>query len=660
MEVSTYYAPLAFAVLGVVLTLASLASARDSVLRRVSGLTDVLWCGCALLVKSWILYEEIRGELVEGAPWLDLGLIAAFLALLLVLPRRIRLWSCFVTVAVVSGWIWGDLLHIRFFGDVATFATLLAAGNGGPLMDSAMALREPTDWFLGADLIPGLVLAILLTLRKDAAQSPRVFSREVLVGLGLLLPLVLPALLEGRRMTLSPPTSFQTRVFLSANLVRQYGLLGFHLSDALQQMTRLWKSTVLPDEEIEVITEWFVERAPARAATGPLAGFAKGKNLVLIQVESMQSYATGDFDGVRATPEINRLSERALVFNNVTDQSALGRTSDAELLSMVSLLPATDRAAAFTFGGNRFVGLPSILRDHGYSTLSAVPYTPSFWNRHITHPGYGFSDSLFRDDFREGRKIGWGLNDRDFLAQSLDRLEELEPPFFALLITLSLHFPYGDWPEDLKQLPDDHFKDERLRNFLEAMRFLDTAVAEFFVGLEERGLLGETVVVLYGDHDAGMWSKEIREFFNFRARRPNWDLFDQLPLMIWLPGDDAPRGLVETTTGLSDLPVTLLALMGVDPSPYAMMGRNVLGAPNGGVLSRSQGHWIDETYYYQPAPYLCFSLESRRRLELEECTAGVEADTLQRFVSSRVLEYDLQESLHQTLSDRLGLSADSR
>ena len=47
-----------------------------------------------------------------------------------------------------------------------------------------------------------------------------------------------------------------------------------------------------------MIADWFVERAPARAATGPLAGYAKGKNLVLIQVESMQAYATADFDGV--------------------------------------------------------------------------------------------------------------------------------------------------------------------------------------------------------------------------------------------------------------------------------------------------------------------------------------------------------------------------
>ncbi|MGA1781238.1 MAG: hypothetical protein ACO4CW_12985, partial [Planctomycetota bacterium] len=39
--------------------------------------------------------------------------------------------------------------------------------------------------------------------------------------------------------------------------------------------------------------------------------------------------------------------------------------------------------------------------------------------------------------------IGWGLNDRAFVAQMVPRLGELEQPFCVWMLTLGLHHPFG-------------------------------------------------------------------------------------------------------------------------------------------------------------------------------------------------------------------------
>src|SRR6185503_7496939 len=106
-------------------------------------------------------------------------------------------------------------------------------------------------------------------------------------------------------------------------------------------------------------------------------------------------------------PHLQRWVRDSIRFTNVTDQTSEGRTSDAEFATMTSLLPLDHGAVAFRYPGNHYVALPSVLREHGYHTLSAVAFEPGFWNRQVMHPAYGFDKSLFESDFQMTEQIGW-------------------------------------------------------------------------------------------------------------------------------------------------------------------------------------------------------------------------------------------------------------
>ena len=136
---------------------------------------------------------------------------------------------------------------------------------------------------------------------------------------------------------------------------------------------------------------------------------------------------------------------------------------------------------------------------------------------------------------------------------------------------------------------------------------------------------------------------------------------DRVPLMIWVPGQQAPRGVVEAPVGLSDLPVTLLALLGIDPALHAFVGRNLLGGPLSGPLVRPNNPFIDATHYFRSrGPKFenseCVLLSSRSEVDVEACRGAYGLAQRQRVVSARVLEYDLQVEMSRYLQENGPLS----
>ena len=223
----------------------------------------------------------------------------------------------------------------------------------------------------------------------------------------------------------------------------------------------------------------------------------------------------------------------SLRFTNVTDQTSEGRTSDAEFTTMTSLLPLDHGAVAFRFPGNHYAALPRVLTEHGYATLSAVAFEPGFWNRQVMHPAYGFQHSLFEPDFQMTEQIGWGLNDHDFLQQMVPRLEQLPRPFAAWLITLSLHHPFESFPDAHKVLKLGALEGTSFGNYLHTMRFFDQALEDFKAALARDGLLDDSVLVVFGDHDAGFArDAALARTIGIGADDAAWTLNDRVPLFI--------------------------------------------------------------------------------------------------------------------------------
>lgn len=132
-------------------------------------------------------------------------------------------------------------------------------------------------------------------------------------------------------------------------------------------------------------------------------------------------------------------------------------------------------------------------------------------------------------------------------------------------------------------------------------------------------------------------------------RRDIWfvvDLLAALPLIWTLV---APRGDMAMPAGQIDMATTLLALMGIDPAPLPLMGRNLLGNLTTDVVVRPNGRWTDGRLFFDgetPNPARrCYDIVAHDILPIEECEKGGVDAALKRKVSRLVLSYDLQSSL---------------
>jgi phosphoglycerol transferase MdoB-like AlkP superfamily enzyme len=622
--------------------------------RRLTGawaVADLLWFALAVVVKQgWVLAGAGVGWSVAG---LCLACAAAALMslVLLAVPGRVRPWVSWLTAAVVTMVLFADLIHERFFGDLGSVAALASANQIGQVGASVWSLLRPGDLWFWADLPVVLLLMWLVTRIQSGSLSRRRWAAgfgAIVVVFGML----------GALAMRGAPVPFR-QIFHTTHLARQIGVLNLHALDLGGFIFRGVVRPGLDEDAYAEVVDFFAGRRQLRAGSGPLFGAAHGRNLVMIQAESLQAFVVGyRVEGSEVTPFLNSLAQENLFFTNVTDQTEEGRSSDSELATQVSLLPPDRGAVAFLHPGNNYTSLASILAELGYQTLSAVPFDGAFWNRRITHRAYGYDRSFFADAFAPGEEIGWGLNDRDFLSQAVGRLAELDEPWCAYLLTLSLHHPFEGFPDHLKVLDVGPWERTPFGNYLHTMHHFDQALRMFIDGLGEAGLEDRTVVALWGDHDAGFeWRPEIAAALGTSHDAAGWYLSQQVPLLIRVPDLAPPTKDLDLPAGHADVAPTLLALLGVDPGLYAFTGRNLLGSPGAGPVVGEYRCWRDATHLYlRRGPLLsdgeCIELQTMTRVDPGACSDSFEEARREVVFSGLVLEHDLQQKLGKSLARR--------
>ena len=611
---------------------------------------DLIWCATTLVAKQILLVHDALLGPTAVAYWLmAVAAIAPLVVLRWILPPRARAWVVFVTGAVGTLLMMADIVYYRYFGDVISAPALLGAHQTGHVTDSIRSLLGPNLLWAAADLPLAFWLVVRLSRVSRAGWLARGRSHRA--------SLAVMAALAVSGLALSAPTVLAAtnldQAFSNRAVAERLGPLGYHASDLVHYLRRRMFRPEATDAQLAEVRAWFARRAPLRAGAGPAFGAARGRNLIVVQVESMQDFVV-DYrvGGQDVMPHLRRWSDEALRFTNVTDQTSEGRTSDAEFTTLVSLLPADHGAAAFQYPGNHYVGLPRVLHEQGYATLSAVPFESGFWNRRVMHPSYGFERSLFEPDFVMTEQIGWGLNDHDFLQQMVPHLERMPRPFCAWLITLSLHHPFESFPDAHKELKLGALEGTSFGNYLHTMRFFDHALEDFKAALARDGLLDTSVLVVFGDHDAGFPSDPgTAATLGVGSGPMDWALHDRIPLFVRVPGEaNGLRGPRALPAGQTDFAPTLLALLGVDPAPLPYVGRNLLGAPGDPPVLRPYGDWLDAAHFFTSASgddeaHSCFAIALGAFADPSTCADADRRARREREVARLVVTEDLQQRI---------------
>jgi phosphoglycerol transferase MdoB-like AlkP superfamily enzyme len=237
------------------------------------------------------------------------------------------------------------------------------------------------------------------------------------------------------------------------------------------------------------------------------------------------------------------------------------------------------------------------------------------------------------------------------------RLERLPRPFAAWLITLSLHHPFEGFPDRHKVLKLGALEGTSLGNYLHAMRFFDEALAAFRSALDRDGLLKDSVLAVFGDHDAGFpRDPALARTLGIAPTDIGWTKADRVPLFVRVPargdGREAPAGVLGIAAGQTDFAPTLLALLGIDAAPLPYVGRNLLGAPGNPPVLRPYGDWLDDHHLFlagAPQGRGCVDVAAALPVAPSACADGDDGARRTRDVSRLVISDDLQQRLRDAL-----------
>ena len=541
-----------------------------------------------------------------------MGVLFCLVAPILLFPKRLRGVSFILLNLVLSFLILTDTLYMRYYTDLFTLRNLGLSAQAGAVADSIFMLLRPGDVFIFMDLIPLIMGVFWLNGRHLWGEVDR--YRVALAGVLILsgASATVYKLLDYDRSCRGAMYAMWDRPAVCVGT----GSLSYHAIDAWNTVSEVWAKKPAGTSEITEIETWLTEWN-RESSTGSTFGAAKGKNLILIQVESLQAFAVGlKVGGVEVTPHLNRFRKEGVHFTRGYNQTANGNSSDAEFMANTSLFPIAKGVAYMRYPGNEYHSLGTMLADEGYSTLALHGDRPGFWNRNHIYPSLGFQRYVSNMDFKKEESIGLGLSDRSFFRQSLDILKTQSQPFYAFLITLTSHYPFN-FPalkEQVSSLPLGDLEETLLGDYLRSIHYTDRHLGEFLKGLSESGLLEKSVIVVYGDHpaipigDRERLSKLLGRNLESAAA---WREIQKVPLMVRLPGKMI-RGERDTPTGQMDIAPTVANLMGL--SMKTAFGRDLFNTQGGAVLFRN-GSYVDGTNWIDPQREAAWNLATDSPIE---------------------------------------------
>ena len=208
--------------------------------------------------------------------------------------------------------------------------------------------------------------------------------------------------------------------------------------------------------------------------------------------------------------------------------------------------------------------------------------------------------------------------------------------------------------EEVTSVP--YMTDTKLGNYFKSAHYADGALGEFIDGLDEAGLLENTIIVLYGDHDSRLSKSDWRKYYNYDKENdsiyeeddPNYVLYDsyqhelgrKVPFIIWSK-DMAGTKLnqkIDNVMGMYDVQPTLGNMMNFY-NKY-QLGRDIFNTRENNIVVFPNGNWVTNKVYYNSQKEEYFALANEAISE-EEIAQNTEYTNKLLDVSNDIIVFDL-------------------
>lgn len=514
----------------------------------------------------------------------------------------------FITVTSLQYvFTFANLLYFRYYESFLSLSLFKQLSLFAAMPDSdemGATLITTTDIVLWVLFIISLIFIVRCSKQScqvynELSPANRKFNKNILARMSLISFISAVFTLQGAQYS---------QIFKMWNrpiVVENYGLANYHIADAFRSIT-VFIEPKLKESDYKKFTTYF-DNKNNNNKTNDYTGIFKNKNVIVIHAESIEKFLINTtFEGQELTPNINKLANTGYYYSNFYSQESIGTSADSEFVFNASLLPINNGTIFLDNFDHTYITTQSLLQDNGYSVFSFHGNNGSFWNRSIMHPVLGY-DQLFDKSyyqFDEEDTIGLGISDEQFFKQTVNHLITLDAePFYATLITLTNHTPFGALDKyvtydengnEQEELDCGPVADELVCNYLKSVRYSDYAIGQFIKSLESYKMLDDTIIVLYGDHPANMPITDMEKFYGHSLSRIEYKAQQQVPFIIWSKDITEPKE-IDTVMGMLDAPPTLQNMLGI--RNQFNLGNDIHSVKEN-IVPFINGDWVDGTIYY--------------------------------------------------------------
>lgn len=482
----------------------------------------------------------------------------------LITPARIKGPVYWGFNLIYSLLLFSATLYFEHFNSVPTYTALNELHQVTKIQSSIQSTIRWVDFIYFADVV---VIAVIWIINR--VRGVRVAGRRPLWKIGMVITAVVSLLLSARYIQMGQ--SITNELVQAESL----GFFDYQVAAVLKaRQENLAIANGNRDETISKINQLqssFHYKSAEKMLSSKQPnyfGAAKGKNVIIIQMEAFQNFPIHlKVGGQEVTPVLNHLAAEGLYFPNVFQEIGQGNTSDAEFMSNTSIYPTGTVAMSTGFGDRALPSLPRLLQKYNYEANTFHVNDVGFWDRSKLYPALNFNQYYDKTSYNNDHFNEFGASDEELYRVGVDKLSAISKsgkPFYGQFVTASSHFPFKVPDDKIRITVPAAMKDTQLGNYLEAVNYTDYAVGTLIDQLKANGLWDNTVLVFYGDHfglqpqdnDPAVISEQLGIPYDPRITRFN------IPLLIHLPGVTQGK-VIDQVGGQLDIMPTVANLLGI-------------------------------------------------------------------------------------------------
>ncbi|WP_115993734.1 sulfatase-like hydrolase/transferase [Cohnella lupini] len=462
------------------------------------------------------------------------------------------------------------LMYYKYYGIIVTYHAISQADKVAAVGNSTYSLMDPYYLLIFVDIIVLIVIPLSLRKKYKGIQlNLKPISRTALSVMFII------------SVTLCYFSIWPNRASMNENKqAEEMGILNYEVFTIFADSTEDAEMV-----EMEDITQPVIDTLKGiKPLPNPqYFGANKGKNVIILQMESFQNFLIGlKVGGKEVTPNMNKLAKENFHYDNFYTMVGQGTTSDAEYVVNTSLYVPKHQPATQDNVKKALPSLPKLMAANGYTTATFHTNEVQFWNRKELYSAIGWEKYYDKSFYGDDDHVAFGASDEVLYAKTLDELKKISKrgkPFYSQIISMSSHHPYNIPESKIRMDLPEELKDTLVGRYIQAQNYADYALGAFIDGLKQSGLWDNSIVLFYGDHQGlpvySLDSDEQEQMKNLLGHEYGYTDMFKIPLIMHAPGVTYPA-LIKKTGGQIDILPTVANLTGISIANQIHFGQDLL------------------------------------------------------------------------------------